>query len=217
MSRSPDAFSLQDFAARAHARLRLDLPGDAFGAGAPGLGDHSLDPGLTPAPDAAAPKPAAVLVAAVPGPEGARLLFIERASGLRAHAGQIAFPGGRMEAGDESPLATALREAEEEIGLPPEAVRPLGFLDVYQTGTGYRIVPVVAVVERPFEQRLCALEVADAFEAPLSFLMSPENHAIVERERGGRLRTFYAMPFGERYIWGATAGMVRNLYERLYL
>ncbi|MFZ9500255.1 MAG: NUDIX hydrolase [Beijerinckiaceae bacterium] len=217
MSRSPDAFSLQDFAARAHARLRLDLPAEALCAGAPGLGDHSLDPGLTPTPDAAAPKPAAVLVAAVPGPEGARLLFIERASGLRAHAGQIAFPGGRMEAGDESPLATALREAEEEIGLPPEAVRPLGFLDAYQTGTGYRIVPVVAVVERPFEQRLCALEVADAFEAPLSFLMSPENHAIVERERGGRLRTFYAMPFGERYIWGATAGMVRNLYERLYL
>ena len=209
-------FSLQDFEWRARQRLNLDLAADAF-AGAPGLGDHSLDPGMTPAPGAPAPKPAAVLVAAVPGPRGAGLLFIERASGLRAHAGQIAFPGGRMDPQDESPVATALREAEEEIGLPRDAVRPLGLLDPYQTGTGYRIVPVVAVVERPFEQRLCALEVADAFEAPLSFLMSPENHAIVERERGGRLRTFYAMPFGERYIWGATAGMVRNLYERLYL
>ena len=240
---SPHApFSLEDFAWRASRRLSFDLPPDVFTAAAAGLGDHSLDPAFAPAfapalapgldpalatpellqpelhqPKPPQPKPAAVLVAAIEGPQGAGLLFIQRAAGLRAHAGQIAFPGGRMDDQETDPVATALREAQEEIGLPPEAVRPLGLLDAYQTGTGYRIVPVVAVVERPFEERLCAIEVAESFEAPLSFLMSPGNHALVERERGGRLRRFYAMPYGERHIWGATAGMLRNLYERLYL
>ena len=126
-----------------------------------------------------------------------------------------------MDPGDAGPIATALREAQEEIALPPQAVTPLGFLDPWQTGSGYRIAPVVALVAPPFELTLCAHEVADCFEAPLSFLMNPDNHKLMALERDGRLRSFYSMAYrdklSERNIWGATAGMVRNLYERLYL
>lgn len=206
-------FSAQDFAWRARARLSLDLPADAFHR--PMAPDHSQS---EPAPRAI---PAAVLIALAPREHGAHLIFIQRSSALRAHAGQIAFPGGRMDPGDACPIATALREAQEEIALPPQAVTPLGFLDPYQTGSGYRIAPVVALVAPPFELALCAHEVADCFEAPLSFLMNPDNHKLMALEREGRLRSFYSMAYrdklSERNIWGATAGMVRNLYERLYL
>ena len=113
--------------------------------------------------------------------------------------------------------AAALREAHEEIALAASVVTPLGYLDPWQTGTGYRIVPVVALVAPPFQLVLSEDEVADAFEVPLDFLMQPGNHKRVEMEREGRVRQFYAMPFEDRNIWGATAGMLRNLYERLYL
>ena len=206
-------FSAQDFAWRARARLSLDLPADVFSR--PMAPDHSQS---EPASRAI---PAAVLIALAPRAHGAHLIFIERSSALRAHAGQIAFPGGRMDPGDAGPVATALREAHEEIALPPQAVTPLGFLDPYQTGSGYRIAPLVALVAPPFELALCAHEVADCFEAPLSFLMNPDNHKLMALEREGRLRSFYSMAYrdklSERNIWGATAGMVRNLYERLYL
>ena len=122
-----------------------------------------------------------------------------------------------MDPSDENPVATALREAHEEIALPASVVTPLGYLDPYQTGTGYRVVPVLALVQPAFELVLCVEEVADVFEVPLDFLMRADNHQTVEMMRDGRKRRFYAMPFGERYIWGATAGMLRNLYERLYL
>lgn len=210
-------FSAQDFAWRARARLSLDLPADAFHR--PMAPDHYHDDFA--APPATIAIPAAVLIALAPREHGAHLIFIQRSSALRAHAGQIAFPGGRMDPGDACPIATALREAQEEIALPPHAVTPLGFLDPYQTGSGYRIAPVVALVAPPFELALCAQEVADCFEAPLSFLMNPDNHKLMALERDGRLRSFYSMAYrdklSERNIWGATAGMVRSLYERLYL
>lgn len=206
-------FSADDLAERARARLSLDLPQDVFARPAPPRrGDFQLN-GVE-APEAPG-KPAAVLVPVVAREDGATLLLTRRTDGLRKHPGQIAFPGGRIDPGDADPLAAALREAHEEIALPQSAVTPLGYLDAYQTGTGYRIVPVVALVSPPFELMLCEAEVADVFETPLDFLMNPDNHQIVTRERDGR--RFYAMPFGERYIWGATAGMLRNLYERLYL
>ena len=133
------------------------------------------------------------------------------------HAGQIAFPGGKTEKSDAGPLATALREAHEEIGLDPALVEPLGFLDSYRTGTGFRITPVVALVDPRFELTLNRDEVADAFEVPLRFLMDTGNHQLHVRTIAGRERRFYAMPYEERFIWGATAGILRNMHERFCL
>lgn len=160
------------------------------------------------------PRPAAVLVPIVLRP-ALTVLLTQRSSELRSHAGQISFPGGRMDPGDASPLACALREAQEEIGLPPANVEPLGYLDSYRTGTGFQIVPVVALVRPTFSLTLDPREVAEAFEVPLHFLMDPANHRKDSREWHGRRRFYYAMPHGERYIWGATAGMLRNMHQRL--
>jgi 8-oxo-dGTP pyrophosphatase MutT (NUDIX family) len=144
------------------------------------------------------------------------LLLTLRASALPTHAGQIAFPGGKIDAGDRDPLAAALREAEEEIGLARRFAQPLGYLDPYLSGTGFRIVPAVALVAPDYQLALNRHEVDDAFEVPLDFLMEPANHARHSREWQGITRSYYAMPYGERYIWGATAGIIRRLYERLY-
>lgn len=149
-------------------------------------------------------------------PDEPRLLLIERSGTLRSHAGQIAFPGGKVEATDIDVVHTALREAEEEIGLSRTLVEPLGFLDGYRTGTGFLVTPVVALVKPDFVLALDANEVASAFEVPLAFLMDEGNHKRHSRPWRGRERHYYAMPFGERYIWGATAGMLKNLHERLY-
>ena len=134
---------------------------------------------------------------------------------MRKHAGQISFPGGRVDPDDASPTAAALREAEEEIGLDRRYVEPLGFIDSYRTGTGYRVMPLVAFVQPGFSLQLNPGEVDNAFEVPLRFLMDPANHQKHLREWRGRERSFYAMPYGERYIWGATAGMLKNLHTRL--
>jgi len=202
------------FAALALRCLRAEPP--AFGdvISRP-RGDHELQPEPMSQPDEAAAIPAAVLIAIVPRPEGPTVLLTQRAAALRNHSAQIAFPGGRVDAVDSSPVITALRETEEEIGLAREHIRTLGFLDAYLTGTGYRIVPVVALVEPPFSLTINTNEVDEAFETPLSFLLDPANHRREGREWKGLYRTYYAMPFGDRYIWGATAGMIRNLYERL--
>jgi 8-oxo-dGTP pyrophosphatase MutT (NUDIX family) len=207
-------FSAHDLAARARARLSLELPDDVFTRPAPpSRGDYQLNAWPDPPPPPA--KPAAVLVPVVARGDAGTVLLTQRRSNLRAHAGQIAFPGGRIDPEDRDPVAAALREAHEEIALPSSVITPLGYLDPYQTGTGYRVVPVVALVTPPFELSLCEAEVEDAFETPLDFLMDPRNHKVITRKTDGR--RFYAMPHGERYIWGATAGKLRNLYERLYL
>jgi 8-oxo-dGTP pyrophosphatase MutT (NUDIX family) len=180
-----------------------------------GRSDWDLDPEL--AADLAvmeAPTPAAVLVPIVLR-DTPTVLLTQRTATLAKHAGQIAFPGGRCDAADANAIATALREADEEIGLAASRITPIGFLDGYRTGTGFHITPVVATVEPGFALRLDSGEVAEAFEVPLAFLMNPTHHEKHSREWRGRTRQFWAMPYADRYIWGATAGMLRNLYDRL--
>ncbi|MDR6869883.1 8-oxo-dGTP pyrophosphatase MutT (NUDIX family) [Bosea sp. BE125] len=207
------------FATLALERLRHEPP--ALGDLISRLrGDHEMQPEDLQSepfamPDEATAIQAAVLIGIVARPEGPTVLLTQRAAALRSHSAQIAFPGGRVDAVDGSPVVTALREAEEEIGLPRQQVRMLGFLDAYLTGTGYRIVPVVALIEPPFSLTINRHEVDEAFETPLAFLLDPANHHREGRLWEGRYRTYYAMPFGDHYIWGATAGMIRNLYERL--
>ena len=179
-------------------------------------GDHALDDsGLQPG-SGTPPRIAAVLVPVIAHPEGPAVLLTERAATLRQHSGQIAFPGGKMDPGDPSPLATALREAEEEIGLDPARVRPLGWLDAYLSGTNFLILPVVGLVRPGFALALNPQEVESAFEVPLAFLMDARNHELHSRDWQGRVRTYYAIPFGPRYIWGVTAGILHNMHERLY-
>lgn len=164
------------------------------------------------------PRPAAVLVPLVARPRGVSVLFTERTAHLHDHAGQISFPGGRVEAGDPGPVATALRESFEEIGLAPASVDVIGTLPEYVTATSYRVTPVIGLIEQPFSLRLDTFEVAEAFEVPLAFLMDPVNHERRLVELADRRRAFYAMPYtaGRRYfIWGATAAMLRNFYRLL--
>ncbi len=177
--------------------------------------DFDLNPDIAAVREIAkSPRAAAVLFPVVARDE-LTVLLTQRTEHLPSHAGQIAFPGGKVEQHDNGPLAAALREAEEEIGLASRHVEPLGYLDGYLTGTGFLVVPVVAMVESVFELSLDPSEVADAFEVPLAFLMDARNHKTHSREWRGQTRSYYAMPYGERYIWGATAGMIRNLHERL--
>jgi 8-oxo-dGTP pyrophosphatase MutT (NUDIX family) len=160
-------------------------------------------------------RPAAVLLPIVDRPGGLSVLLTLRAADLRAHSGQVAFPGGKIDAG-ETPREAVLREAQEEIGLEERFVEPLGWLDPYFTGTGFRVAPLVALVEPSFALTVNKLEVDEVFETPFAFLMDPANHRLEEREWQGRRRKYYAMPHGGRYIWGATAGILRNLYEKLF-
>jgi 8-oxo-dGTP pyrophosphatase MutT (NUDIX family) len=161
------------------------------------------------------PRPAAVLVPVVARSELTVLLTL-RTDHLPTHAGQVAFPGGKMEPEDKDPVATALREACEEIGLEAAYVEPLGYLDSYRSGTGFLIMPVVGLVRPDFSLRLDPSEVAATFEVPLAFLMDTANHQQHSREWRGRRRFYYAMPYGGRYIWGATAGMIKNMHEKLF-
>lgn len=178
-------------------------------------GDHDGQPEPVPAPDERLLKPAAVLVPLVVRHDAVSVLLTQRATNLNRHAGQIAFPGGRVDPEDVSIVAAALREANEEIGLDARYAEPLGFLDPYLSSTGYRIVPVVARIEPDIPLTLSPAEVVAAFEVPLPFLMDPANHARHQREWQGSIRHYYAISFGERYIWGVTAGIIRNFYERL--
>jgi 8-oxo-dGTP pyrophosphatase MutT (NUDIX family) len=206
----------EDFFSRARGRLTLDVPpGLTDESLVPARGDHDLDPMTVAIAKVRPIRPAAVLVPIVMRDEP-MVLLTQRAAHLKDHAGQISFPGGKIDAADASPLAAALREADEEIGLPADRIEPIGYLDLYLTTFGFRIVPLVARVAPPFALSLNAEEVDDAFEVPLSFLMAPENHQRHARDWNGLTRHFYAMPFGERYIWGATAGILRNLWERIY-
>lgn len=155
-------------------------------------------------------KPAAVLVPIVNRPSPT-LLLTRRVETLRAHAGQIAFPGGRIDETDISAHHAALREAHEEIGLSAHLVDVVGSLEDYETGTGYCVTPVVGIVQSNFSLQLHPAEVAEVFEVPLSFMLDPANHLTHAREWKGQVRTYYAIPYSDYYIWGATAGIIVNL------
>lgn len=159
--------------------------------------------------------PAAVLVPIVGRQPGYTVLLTQRTAHLKDHPGQISFPGGRVEAEDTSPAHTALRETVEEIGLAPERVEILGYLPEYRTGTGFRVTPVVALVNPPFEVVPDPFEVAEVFEVPLDFLLDPANHRRHSLHHRGALRQYYAMPYGDYFIWGATAGMIMSLFRAL--
>ncbi len=182
----------------------------------PTRGDDDMNDTAPMIPAGVKPKPAAVLVPIVLRGTEPTVLLTQRTAHLSSHAGQVAFPGGRIDAGDADAVDAALREAEEETGLARNFVEPLGFLDTYMTVTAYHVVPVVALVRPGFVITPQANEVSAVFEVPLRFLMTPENHEKHSREWQGKLRYYYAMPYENRYIWGATAGMIRNLYDRLY-
>lgn len=160
-------------------------------------------------------KSASVLIPIVLRSVELTVLFTRRTGHLRSHSGQVSFPGGSAEAHDASPEATALRETHEEIGLDRQRIEVLGRLADYDTRTGYRIAPIVALVTPPFELRLDAHEVEEVFEVPLSFLLDPANHQRHSREFQGRTVQYIAMPYREHYIWGATAAMLVNLYRDL--
>jgi 8-oxo-dGTP pyrophosphatase MutT (NUDIX family) len=159
--------------------------------------------------------PAAVLVPLIPRPEGVMVLLTQRAGHLSRHAGQIAFPGGRRDPGDDSVVHTALREAREEVGLDPDSVRVLGLLPQYRTRTGFLITPVVGWIEPPFSMQPDPGEVSDVFEMPLAFALDAGNHERHHRDADDGRRYFYVLPFEDRYIWGATAAMLVNFHHVL--
>lgn len=163
------------------------------------------------------PMPASVLMPLVVRDDGLTMLLTQRTAHLIDHAGQISLPGGRVDASDTSAIDTALRETEEEVGLHRRHVEVLGTLPDYYTGTGYRVTPVVSLVQPPFDLRADPFEVAEIFEVPLAFLMDGTNHQrrTIVLPDGGGPRSFYAMPYERFFIWGATAGMLRNLFHFL--
>ena len=212
----PAALSSAEFFARARARLRFEIPAGLTDPGLiPASGDQGTDQMLAILAREQPIRPAAVLIPVVDHSQPT-VLLTQRSAHLNEHAGQISFPGGKIDAADASPLETALREAEEEIGLNREFIDPIGYLDVYGTSFGFRILPTLARVRPGFKLQINASEVDDAFEVPLAFLMNPANHQRHAKEFRGVERTYYAMPYEERYIWGATAGMLRVLYERIF-
>lgn len=196
-------------------RVRAVLDPLAQGEARPGQSDYDLNPWARP-PGQPALRPAAVLVPVVEHPGEATFLLTRRSDSLKKHTGQIAFPGGRCDPG-ETVAEAALREAEEEIGLAREFVELAGQLTPYETVTGYVVTPVVGFVRPGFSLTLNPDEVAEVFEAPFGFLMDAANHLRHYREPmgGGPKRHFYAMPYEDYYIWGATAGMLRGFHERL--
>jgi 8-oxo-dGTP pyrophosphatase MutT (NUDIX family) len=210
------ALSAEEFFARVRSRLTLDLPSGLTDPNVtPVRGDHDADPVMLKIAEVRPIRPAAVLVPIVDYPEPA-VLLTQRAQHLPDHAGQVSFPGGKIDGGDADPRASALREAEEEIGLSGRHVEPLGYLDLYMTTLGYRIVPVIARVKPGFALKLNPSEVDATFEVPLDFLMNQNNVQRHSRDWQGMTRHYYAITFGERYIWGVTAGILRNLYDRIY-
>ena len=213
----PATISSTEFFARARTRLDFEVPPGLVDPNIiPRTGDSGNDRMLEIVAQEQPVRPAAVLIPVVDHPEPT-VLLTQRSPHLSSHAGQISFPGGKIDATDASPLDAALREACEEVGLKREFIDPVGYLDLYGTAFGFRILPTVARVKPGFALEINEAEVVDAFEVPLAFLMNPENHQIHTKEFRGMDRSYYAMPFAERYIWGATAGILRVLYERIYL
>jgi 8-oxo-dGTP pyrophosphatase MutT (NUDIX family) len=211
----PALFDSAEFFARARARLRFEIPPGLTDASiVPPSGDQGTDRMLEIIAREQPIRPAAVLIAVVDHPQPT-VLLTQRAAHLHDHAGQISFPGGKIDPEDASPLDAALREAWEEIGLSREFIDLIGYLDLYGTGFGFRILPTVARIRPGFSLRISEDEVDDAFEVPLAFLMDAANHQVHSKEFRGIMRSYYAMPFQQHYIWGATAGMLRVLYERI--
>jgi 8-oxo-dGTP pyrophosphatase MutT (NUDIX family) len=205
-----------EFFARVRQRLTLEVPpGLTDPSVTPARGDHDADPVMRKIAEVRPIRPAAVLVPVVDHPEPT-VLLTQRAQHLPDHAGQISFPGGKIEQSDSDPCASALRETKEEIGLDRANIEPLGYLDLYMTTLGYRIVPVIARVKPGFTLKPNTSEVDNAFEVPLAFLMDQANVQRHSRDWQGMTRHYYAITFGEHYIWGVTAGILRNLYDRIY-
>ena len=200
-------FSAGDFRERVRRLSAIDGVTD---------GDHTLNPDLQELMAQMKLRDAAVLVPVVDYGDDTRMILTKRTEKLRSHSGQISFPGGRIDATDPTPEFAAMREAEEEIGLTPDYIEIIGRMPDYVSGSGFRIAPILAVVRPGFSLKINEDEVDDAFEVPLEFLMDPANHNRESRLWQNRERFFYTMPFGERYIWGITAGIIRNVYERLY-
>jgi len=205
-----------EFRRRAASRLRSQ-PAPDCDRPELGRGDHGLDPNVDQwFPAGIKFRPAAVLVPLVDRGDDLGVLLTLRPAAMRVHAGQVSFPGGKIESHDAGPLEAALRETREETGIDESSVEVLGFLDTYHTGTGFKIVPAVGLITGTAEIRPDPSEVDEVFEVPLSFLMDAANHRIESVMWQGRQRRYYAMPYRDRYIWGATAGILRNLFELLY-
>ena len=207
MTLLPEGGAPEEWRALIAARLGAATPPDP-------RSDYDLNPtmrGEAPAELTAA----AVLIPIVVRPQGASVLLTLRTDHLRDHAGQVSFPGGRVEPQDQGPEETALRETEEEVGLARQYIEVIGELDMYETRTGFRITPIVGVVEPGFELKFDEFEVAEAFEVPLGFVLDPANHERRSLVWRGARRHFYAVSYEGRLIWGATAGMLVNLSRRL--
>ena len=202
-------FSFYEFKLRAAKHLLVDPPSGW------NRSDDDMNERARMIPDGVVTKPASVLIPIILREAGPTVMLTQRTAHLTSHGGQIAFPGGRQDVG-ETALAAALRETMEETGLAAEYISPLGYLDGYLTITHYMVTPVVALVREGFDLQAHVHEVDDIFEVPLSFLMNRQNCQTQSREWKGMVRHFYVYPHGERYIWGATAGMIKNLYDRLY-
>lgn len=210
---------MEDYKARILASIDLETPSldrilEPTGAGVRGDKDLNPDDWVDPKdrPDL---RLAAVLVPIIEHDTGPTVLLTRRADHLNSHSGQVAFPGGKVEP-DETPVEGALREAEEEVGLDRSFVDVAGFLNPYETGTGFRILPVISFVRPGFSLTAEPGEVAEIFEVPLGFLMNVDNHERHSVFWRGKRRAYYAMPYQGHYIWGATAGMIRNLHDRLH-
>jgi 8-oxo-dGTP pyrophosphatase MutT (NUDIX family) len=205
-----------EFFTRVRARLTLEAPAGLTDPSiTPNRGDHDADPVMRKIAEVRPIRPAAVLVPIVDHAEPT-VLLTQRAQHLPDHPGQVSFPGGKIDKTDADPRASALREAEEEIGLDRAHVEPLGYLDLYMTTLGYRIVPLIARVAPGFSLTLNTDEVDATFEVPLAYLMDQANVQRHSRDWQGMTRHYYAITFGERYIWGVTAGILRNLHDRIY-
>lgn len=205
----PHPFSADELRRRAYRQFGSDLTRIEHG-------DHMLNPHALHEMEGRKLRDAAVLVPVINDGDEAKVIFTLRTTTLRSHSGQIAFPGGAIDADDVSPEQAALRETEEEIGLGRAYVETVGRLPDYISFTGFRITPVIGVVTRGYALSLSPVEVDEVFEVPLAFLMNPHNHHRDSMVWQGSERHFYQMPYGERHIWGITAGIVRSLYERLY-
>ena len=184
-----------------------------------GGGDHVLNPGY-PETDDGTLKDASVLFGIIDREEGASVLLTKRTETLSSHKGQIALPGGKIDPSDSSAESAALREAHEEVGIEPELVTVLGRLGEYKSGSGYRVIPVIGIIKPAFVLRINEIEVAEAFEVPLGFLMNASNHEVGSAYWNEKERFFYKMSFGDgrdtKPIWGLTAGIIRMIYDRVY-